>query len=109
VHFVNKCGAGFGQFFFLGMTEVNQVGIMGQDLLRFESVFGAVGFKGFDTFIGKRFGDPLALIFGEQGKGIGSDFHRVQDGVFHSAAGAYVSSDIFHVILLSIKKAVNKA
>jgi len=49
-----------------------------------------------DLFGAEILGEPLPLVFGEEGEGFGPDGLGIQGGVFHSAAGADVGSEIFH-------------
>lgn len=78
------------------MTEVDQIAVVRKDLPRAETMASAVVAKGLDGGIAERLGPPLALILGEERKGVGADLHSAQHGLVDAPRRAHVGSEIFH-------------
>ena len=96
LHLVEECRARFFERFLLGMSEVDQVRVVGQNLCGRVAVAFARLAEGVDLARGERFGDPLPLVLGEKGEALGSDSVCVGRSVLHAARSAYVRSEIFH-------------
>ncbi|MNP36142.1 hypothetical protein D3C76_1295080 [compost metagenome] len=95
---VQKRIPGLGQGIGVRMTQIDEVAVVGQDLLGAKARLVAGLFEGANAGLGERRRLPLALVLGEQGEGIGPDGLRAGDGVFHPAGGTDVGSDKFHNI-----------
>ena len=95
-HLIEKSSARFGQRLGLGMAEVDEVGVVGQNLCRRIAQLGAGGAEFADLGRSEGRGAPLPLIFGEEGEGCGPYFACVAGGVLDAARGAYVCSEKFH-------------
>ena len=96
LHLVEERRARFFERFLLGMSEVDQVRVVGQNLCGRVAVAFARLAEGVDLARGERFGDPLPLVLGEKGEARGSDSVCVGRSVLHAARSAYVRSEIFH-------------
>ena len=97
VHLVEKGCARLLECLALGMSEIDQVGVVGQDLCRGVASLLTGAAEGFDL-LGLQGGcDPLALVLGEQGEGRGPDGTGVCGGVLDPACSTYVGSEVFHV------------
>ena len=96
MHLIGKSGSGFLQSVRFRMSEVDEVAVMGQDPVRCVAGGITVLLKTADGGLRQRFGHPLALVFGKQGKGGGLDGPGIEGGVFHAAGGTDMGADIFH-------------
>ena len=96
-HLVQKGGARLFEPLLFGVPEVDQVGVVGQDLCRGVAGPVAGAAEGVDLRRGERCGDPLPLVLGEECEGRGAYRLRIPGGVLHTARGADMCSEIVHV------------
>jgi len=78
------------------VSKVDQVAVVGEDLLRGEARGGHVRLKVCDGFCGQRFGMPPALVFCKERESLRADGFGVKWGVLNSACGADMCSNQFH-------------
>ena len=86
----------------LGMAQIDEVGVVGQNLRRGVAQFGAGSAERGYFCLGEGLGHPLALVFGEECKGRGADAVRVAGGILQPARGADVCSDVFHGCVFAV-------
>ncbi len=72
LEFVEKGRAGLLESGGIRVAEVDQVAVVGKYLPRAEAVLAAGRAEGLDGLVGQRLGVPLALVLGEQCKGVGA-------------------------------------
>ena len=94
--FIDKCLTRFFQPLGLRMTKINQVAVVGQNLLRRKIISFTVLSNVLNAFLTKRFGLPLTLIFGKESKGCGAYCLGVKWCIFDAASRTNVGSNIFH-------------
>ena len=80
----------------IGLTEIYQIAVVGQDHIQTEIVFCTICFEQGYILILQRRGTPLPLIFCKQCKGICSDGGGVQRGVENASGGTDMGSKVFH-------------
>ena len=81
LHLVDKSGSGFCEPGCFGMPEIDEVAVVGKDLIRCVTCGSAVLFKTADGSFRQRFGLPLTLVFGKKGKGGGADGGGIEGSV----------------------------
>ena len=96
LHFIEKRCARFLQRLFLGMSEVDEVRVVGQYLFRPVAVGVARLAESVYLSGGERLGHPLTLVLGEERESRGSYCVRIGGRVVRTSRGAYVCSEIFH-------------
>ena len=96
VHLVEESLARLGQTLGFGVTQVDQIGVVGQNLGRSVAELFAGPAEIVDLTGRERPGRPLALVLGEEGEARGADGAGVGRGVDYAARGADVCSEIFH-------------
>ena len=77
------------------MAEIDQIAVMGQDLLGCESEGHHVGFEFTDLLFGKWLGIPLALVFGKQSKSSGTNFICIERCVLNPPRCTYMGANPF--------------
>lgn len=83
-------------FLVVGVAEVDEVAVVWEYLFWGEVELRAVIFEGLYFELVEVFGEPLSLVFGEQGEGGGVYLVGVYGGVLDASVGTDVSSDVFH-------------
>ena len=96
LHLVQERGARLGEPLVRRVSEVDQIAVVGQYLLRRVSVLGTSLLETFDLRVGEGRGGPLTLVLGEECESRGSDVVCVARGVLHTARGADVCAYVFH-------------
>jgi hypothetical protein len=81
----------------LGVAEVYQVTVVREYLMRSISTLAASLAEALALLCGKRWCNPLSLIFGKECKGCCTDCFGVVRGIFDTSCGTDVSSKIFHI------------
>ncbi|EWH00168.1 hypothetical protein Q427_20700 [Halomonas sp. BC04] len=97
LHLVEEGGAGLLEPGGIRVAEVDQVAVVGKDLLGAEAMFPAGAAKGLDGSLFEGLGSPLALVLGEQGEGVGADLDGTKHGLVGTAGGADVGTQVFHL------------
>ena len=97
-HLVDECLPGLFERFGFGMPEVDQIGVVGQDLCRGVFPFVTGTTEGVDLGCREGLGHPLALVLGEECEGGGSDGPGVARGVLQSARCTDMCSEVFHIV-----------
>ena len=102
LHLVQKRAPRFFQRLRLGLSQVDEVAVVRQDMVGGDAHLLTVGLEGLYGLgcEGRRY--PLPLVLGEKGKRRGADAGGIQRGVFHTSCGTDVRSDIFHRVVYSI-------
>ena len=95
-HFVDEGLARLFQPFRIGMSEVDQVGVVGQDLCGGVAAFVAGAAEGVDFGGRQGFGHPLSLVLGEEGESVGPDGAGIPGCVVDPARCADMCSEVFH-------------
>ena len=95
-HLFDEGGARLLQPLAVGMPEVDEVGVVGQDLRRRVAQLVAGAAEGGDLGRGERLADPLALVLGEEGEARGSDRVCIAGRVLQAACRTHVCSEVFH-------------
>lgn len=75
---------------------------MGEDMLGCNTHLGKVLSKGGNACLRQGFGNPLALVLGEERKGGCSDFLGIERCILNSAACADMGADSFHDVMLMV-------
>lgn len=96
LHLVQKGCTAFGQPLLLGMSQIDEVAVVWQDVACIQFVLLAVLLEEANAAFSQRFRHPLTLVLGEQGKSVCTDFMCMDGGGFYTAAGRYMCSDILH-------------
>ena len=94
LEFVEEGGSRFFERFGFGVTEVNEIGVVWENV-RGVNFITAMFFKSSNAFGGQRRACPLALVFGEECEGIRPDGFGILRRILYAAAGADVRADKF--------------
>ena len=99
LHLAYKRLSRFFKSFGFGVSEVDEVAVVGQYVLGGVAILLAGCLEGFDALGREGGGLPLALVLGEEGKCACSYGMCIDGGVFYATLCAYVCSYIFHIDL----------
>ena len=96
LHLVDEGGARLVERRRVGMTQIDQIAVVRQDLRRCDAATLAAAAKRTDLGLGQRLGLPLPLVLGEEGEGVGADLLRTQRRLLHAAGGADMGANVLH-------------
>jgi hypothetical protein len=86
------------QFSLVGTAQIYQEAVVWQNVVWCVSAFFTIAFKCVYLFCFEWRAAPARSVACEQCESFRTDFARAKRGVFHTSAGTYVCSDIFHEI-----------
>ena len=87
-----------GAFACLGVTQIGELAVVGEDLPYAVAIFGTSGTEGGDLFAGEGSGSPLPLVFGKECEGGSPDSVGILWGIGYAATRTDVCTDIFHLL-----------
>ena len=95
-HFIRESLPRLFAFYGVGISEIDQIAVMRQNVFRCVSVFPAVRLECLNGCFRQRRTRPLPLVFCEHGERFRPDRGGVQRGVFDTSGNGDMGTDVFH-------------